>query len=365
MFYSSSSQEAVNVVLHVFSNNVDTSIVQEFEVLPNASRVDCIDYADANGVLGLIGERLRGLNIFDASPLWLREVLKTKAREAKKQYASECDNRREVLLALNRAGISCLVLKGAALGHILYTEPEMRPTRDLDLMVSSPDLDATRTILEGLGFLALDGVKTGQHIPRLQRTACRGGSSFAVDLHHRLVPSEIYGIPLLELDSFWENSVIHNGPFGQYMTLGRLDHLLHLHLHLFHHIFYNFRLMHLVDLVTAFCKWTNVDLKLVARELDRIGLAQFRQDLWGWITAFFGVPLGDNHSDRQTLGVGTWLLQHGSLPPFGGLRYARSLRACLNNAAYECRRCFYWWFYAPNGRLMSKRRRPKKNVESQ
>jgi hypothetical protein len=73
----------------------------------------------------------------------------------------------EILDALNAAGIRVVVLKGAALAHLLYPDPGMRPLGDLDLLVDADKAARAQSTLALLGFTApLTGAGTG---PRTRR----------------------------------------------------------------------------------------------------------------------------------------------------------------------------------------------------
>ena len=54
--------------------------------------------------------------------------------------------------AFTREGVDALLLKGAALAHLLYDVPEQRSYQDLDLLVDPDDLPDARAALAGLGY---------------------------------------------------------------------------------------------------------------------------------------------------------------------------------------------------------------------
>jgi hypothetical protein len=59
---------------------------------------------------------------------------------------------REVLQALDVAGIVPIILKGSALAYQIYPAPELRPRGDTDLFIRQADLAALRTLLTRLGY---------------------------------------------------------------------------------------------------------------------------------------------------------------------------------------------------------------------
>jgi hypothetical protein len=79
---------------------------------------------------------------------------------------------------LSRAGIRALPLKGVALGRALYGGPSLRPTKDIDLLVESEQLDRAAAVLAGRGYRR--GVEDG-----------RQGLHLALE-HEQLPPIELH-----------------------------------------------------------------------------------------------------------------------------------------------------------------------------
>ncbi|MGH2459509.1 MAG: nucleotidyltransferase domain-containing protein [Chloroflexota bacterium] len=108
---------------------------------------------------------------------------------------------REILVALSEAGVFSLVLKGAALAHLIYARPGLRPMGDLDLLVSWSDLGPAQRTLESIGFVSIDlaGDRSpDKHILLLKDV---DGLGVRVELHHRLFPSGLGGPPARGLRS--------------------------------------------------------------------------------------------------------------------------------------------------------------------
>ncbi len=60
----------------------------------------------------------------------------------------------EIVDALDAAGIVHVVLKGAALAHILYPRPDLRPMGDLDILVAPAEAPRAQDVLRSVGFHA-------------------------------------------------------------------------------------------------------------------------------------------------------------------------------------------------------------------
>jgi hypothetical protein len=93
----------------------------------------------------------------------------------------------DILAAYQDAGIQALVLKGAALAHLLYPEPGLRPMSDVDLLVKKTEARRAQELLTRLGFHAplppADRLP-GKHL--LTATRSIEGLTTSVELHHNL-----------------------------------------------------------------------------------------------------------------------------------------------------------------------------------
>lgn len=106
----------------------------------------------------------------------------------------------DVLAATSAAGIQAVVLKGAALSHIVYPEPGLRPMSDLDILVSESDLWRARGLLTELGFSAPaspESTPLHRHLPAA--TIRKEGLLVQVEIHHKL------------LSSYFDNAVSYLG----------------------------------------------------------------------------------------------------------------------------------------------------------
>ena len=94
---------------------------------------------------------------------------------------------RDVLAAFDAAGIRALVLKGAALAHLVYPEPGLRPMSDLDLLVPESELRRAQSLLVKLGFDApLPSGPTPPHRHLAAATLQTEGLSVQVEVHYKL-----------------------------------------------------------------------------------------------------------------------------------------------------------------------------------
>lgn len=94
---------------------------------------------------------------------------------------------RDILSAYDAAGIPALVLKGAALAHIIYPDISLRPMSDLDILVPASEAHRAQQVLADLGFELppLSGsMSHHRHLPEV--TLYVEETPVTVEIHHKL-----------------------------------------------------------------------------------------------------------------------------------------------------------------------------------
>ena len=95
---------------------------------------------------------------------------------------------RDILGAYQVADIPVLVLKGAALSHLVYPEPGLRPMSDVDILVPRPEVWRAQRVLAELGFDTPQPpgpTLPHRHLPAA--TLRSQGLSIDVEIHHQLL----------------------------------------------------------------------------------------------------------------------------------------------------------------------------------
>lgn len=145
---------------------------------------DCLaTQAEAHGLAPLLYTHLQAAEISLPAPI-KRELqgLYLRHRHANQVRAAVLV---EILTAFQAAGLEVRVLKGAALAHLIYPQPGLRPMRDLDLLVKTSEVQRAQRLLASLGFVApLPTHVSDKHLPAATRQS--GGLSVSVELHHNL-----------------------------------------------------------------------------------------------------------------------------------------------------------------------------------
>lgn len=133
----------------------------------------------------------------------------------------------EILEHLAARNIQVLVLKGAALAHLIYDSPGLRPMSDIDLLVAPAHLEQASAVLADLGYSGTgrdDLLPDHHHLPTVSRPL--HGLCVSIEIHHNALTRDNIGS--IRLDALSE-------PPQQFMiddargcTLGHIDMLRHL-----------------------------------------------------------------------------------------------------------------------------------------
>jgi hypothetical protein len=94
----------------------------------------------------------------------------------------------QILTAFDDSGIECLVLKGAALAHLVYPEAALRPMGDLDLLVRQDQLPMAQIALAKIGFATLSPNDSERQDKHLIAVGSPEGLTIKVELHRSLFP---------------------------------------------------------------------------------------------------------------------------------------------------------------------------------
>ncbi len=151
-----------------------------------------LQLAQSEGVGALLHEALAFDPAAPAAP-GLRERL---ARSVFDASARDLLRKRElerVLALFARAGLEPIVLKGWALAHLLYPQPALRPSLDVDLMVPAAARPAAAALLLAEGYDTT--TFQGGDLVNAQASYWRDlapGARLTVDLHWRISTSPLF-----------------------------------------------------------------------------------------------------------------------------------------------------------------------------
>lgn len=145
---------------------------------------------------------------------------------------------KQIIAALDTAGIPAVVLKGAALALTIYPDPSLRIMGDLDLLVRREHVAGALAALARLGYSKPDRgwlyspeflMRFGRHLP-LQRLGREGALELEI---HWTVIGELWAGSATAVDvaGLWARAVPLTGQGWSAYQLAPPDALLHLALH--------------------------------------------------------------------------------------------------------------------------------------
>jgi hypothetical protein len=100
---------------------------------------------------------------------------------------------RRVLELVGAAGVPCLVIKGAALAHLIYRQPHTRRRIDADLLVRTADADRVSTLLHDNGYVRATEISGGFASSQMHfdRADC-ADHRYALDVHWRILNTHVF-----------------------------------------------------------------------------------------------------------------------------------------------------------------------------
>jgi hypothetical protein len=128
-------------------------------------------------------------------------------RESCVQAINQSVRLQEILLALSHKGVPSIVMKGAALGALIYQTAGLRPMLDIDLLVRSSDLDAAASVLAELGYVSDESYQAAEWYKNHHHHLApfiTPDQSVVVELHHQVAsPRANVSLPIEE---FWQHA---------------------------------------------------------------------------------------------------------------------------------------------------------------
>ena len=172
----------------------------------------------------------------------------------------------EILEACRQQQIEVLLVKGIALANFVYSEPGLRPMRDIDLLVAKTDLKKARQALAKLGYreqknhaIPDDYYHLAPMIKALE------GLPINIELHHNLLPLQ-QQYPLWPIEKSSGSAKLISIHDQQALTLNLEESIHYLYLHgLAAPLTYEeFRLINVADIISL------VESQLVCIDWDLV-----------------------------------------------------------------------------------------------
>ena len=164
-----------------------------------------------HGVAPLVGHRLSTRGLLVHVPEAVRGRVTQIVREAVVLDAVARHEQARMTSAFERAGVAALVFKGAAVSATHYHESWLRPRGDVDVLVSTTQVDAATGALESIGYRR--ALQPGGALVAHQARFCAPGTAgdFACDLHWRVADPFAFA-DAFPFDELWSASVEGDAP---------------------------------------------------------------------------------------------------------------------------------------------------------
>jgi len=200
--------------------------------------------AESHGLTPLVYAHLQAAGV--SVPAVVQQQLQTRAMQHAHANRVRAKTLAQVLEAFQTAGIDALLLKGAALAHLVYPQPGLRPMRDVDVLVSRSQAPQAQTLLAELGFNAPppDDDLPAKHLLVAQRRV--EGLPVSIEIHHNLYAD---GTPATGLEALRPAAISFTIAGVTAYTLSYEATLDHIYRHAAN-IFNPLRLISIADLVS-------------------------------------------------------------------------------------------------------------------
>ena len=144
-----------------------------------------MEHIELHGLSGIAAKHIRAHDL----PLPTEQSRALKALNLRHRAASEARYiaLQELSEAFANASIEWLALKGVALMPMLYGAGELRPMRDIDLLLPQHQLNAAKAVIRQLGYLIADQqpskyMRDMHQLPNAVKTI--NGFTVSLELHH-------------------------------------------------------------------------------------------------------------------------------------------------------------------------------------
>lgn len=186
--------------------------------------------AQQHGMTPLLMHHLRaaGVTIPPETRTILQGMVMRDARRTRAYMAASGD----ILRAFRAAGVPLVVIKGIALGVLVYGDPLLRPLTDLDLAVAPADLHRARALLSELGYAPQNDAQTAF-------SKIVSDISVQIDLHSGVEtppPAAFWSVSVNDFAGFTHARQPFECAGETGMTLGREALLIFLSRHLARHL---------------------------------------------------------------------------------------------------------------------------------
>ena len=202
------------------------------------------ELAALHGVVGLVRRNASALGVQASVPAPVWQAMDAAATQIAFDGMVHLRETAAMTTALTQVGIDPILLKGQALSDLLYDDPLVRPSSDIDLLIRRDELDAAQQALAAIGYLPQsaawrDHEQIGNYHISLWREALPG-HSVLLELHWDIGRGGLFGYDLAAWCSHAQPFALTGAPTGL-RRFAPDDQLLHMALHMRKHRYVGLR----------------------------------------------------------------------------------------------------------------------------
>lgn len=258
------------------------------------------ELAALHGVVGLVRRNLVALGASETLPSDAWQQVQNAANQVAFDGMLHARQLAQVIGALRNAGIEPVALKGVALADLLYDDPTVRPSTDLDVLVRPEQLPDALNVLQALGAqMPLQNEIDFQRRHSYDLSCVlppAAGKATLVELHWHLAPRGLFD---LDLDGWRSRCQSFDLDGTAALRFAPEEQLLHLALHMRKHRYVGLRwLADVAELLRRFS--ADLDWRYVDAAALRAGLQTLLFVTVTQAKQYLGAPCPDQWLQRWT-----------------------------------------------------------------
>jgi hypothetical protein len=140
---------------------------------------------------------------------------------------------REVLERFRDEGIPVILLKGVALGETVYSDIDLRPPGDIDILVKKMDLQNAADILLKMVYnpaYPMERYRNHHHLPPHRKLDKKLNEFISIEIHHNITPEPL--LSRIRAEELWEGAQAVSISGIDTLVLSPENLIMHLCIHL-------------------------------------------------------------------------------------------------------------------------------------